>query len=1064
MLEVGGEGLLRAISSGETEPKVIGNAGEFAGINETLFARVKESIEPSGQEKWIVLVLADISDAKQARAVGETWSQAGIKLSAILGRAAIAERVARLAPLPGGTQAWLLDVLTDSLVLWKLDGTSSPQTVEFAFQDWMARQHGRVRAAFRESARCDIREMGGTEDEIESWLQANWQRIWEADKPVEWVVSDKARPRIDAKVVRAKLEPLSEENARAIAESCAPLIKHGSTLFVETTLTNRMNGSALLAKMLPGINLEVLPSAKKFSVLESWVTGVAEPAPETVLWANLRLDATERLEAPKVEAKTSRQANDVSTLKRKNKQMAVAVASLSLVVVAMLATTLLKKGGVTPAAPSTNEVVVKQSEASNVVGQIVETNQTVASSEQPDTFAPSTPLDFEDVKGQVNVRTLNFFVPVTILSLPCAMPIEIRAAYNSYSGDSSIFGPKWTFNHNIRVIPKRTQILVMEGDGFENYYTKEKDQQEAKENLVDQLITARRKLDSKSGSIKPDATYDDIRRKLLIDDSFRNQQETTLLPAKSLEPGVFYSFLRGPTTLELKSDGSFVRTFLNKSVEYFNRDGQLIRSVDKYNHAINYKYAGKNLVKITDDCGGWVAFFYKSDPAMAALVDSIRDSLGREAKFDFFPKAVRGYLGVMHRDLSEALAKQVGVKITHGVLLTAITPNASADKAGMKTNDVIVEFNGIPVEETRTLNKQVGDAVPGARVPVKISRIENGKPVEKVIQVTLQQRPGSLDPQPKLKGFSTTTKAAEFTYDGVGNMLSITNTVKSGYSRNRASAVLTYNSQYEIQSQTDSDGLETRFTRSYVDNDPNHSITESSKFRSGKLLARTVQEVKLRELEIVTQFDADGKEISQETKKLSPSTGYPISTLDDKGRGELVTYDPSTGNPIRRELLPSGDVTEYEYDTTCHQVSKVTTSRNGTEVSVEKFRYDPSCNPLRVEEVRGSEKTVSIALTWNEQGKLSSLLDEIGHREIVFTYVRFGKTESITLRDTGTLRVKYTSTGEIQKVDTFPDGKGKERFNAMETVKANGIILSEVKGALDSIMATLKPSGINVGL
>src|SRR5436305_803906 len=75
--------------------------------------------------------------------------------------------------------------------------------------------------------------------------------------------------------------------------------------------------------------------------------------------------------------------------------------------------------------------------------------------------------------GQINKRTLNFFLPVNHLTLPCFMPIEIKAAYNSYANDASIFGDKWTFNHNIRVRSARNKFQITEGDGFVNSYTRE---------------------------------------------------------------------------------------------------------------------------------------------------------------------------------------------------------------------------------------------------------------------------------------------------------------------------------------------------------------------------------------------------------------------------------------------------------------------------------------------------------------------------------------------------------------------------------------------------------------
>ena len=90
--------------------------------------------------------------------------------------------------------------------------------------------------------------------------------------------------------------------------------------------------------------------------------------------------------------------------------------------------------------------------------------------------------------GRVNNRTLNFFLNTTHLELPCYVPIQIQAAYNSYSGKESIFREKWTFNHNIRIKAVGTKFIVLEGDGFENEYTRERTLEEATQNLVEQIL------------------------------------------------------------------------------------------------------------------------------------------------------------------------------------------------------------------------------------------------------------------------------------------------------------------------------------------------------------------------------------------------------------------------------------------------------------------------------------------------------------------------------------------------------------------------------------------------
>ncbi|MDB5038403.1 MAG: hypothetical protein JWQ35_1931 [Bacteriovoracaceae bacterium] len=562
-------------------------------------------------------------------------------------------------------------------------------------------------------------------------------------------------------------------------------------------------------------------------------------------------------------------------------------------------------------------------------------------------------------RGVVNKRTLNFFLPIDHISLPCFMPIEIRGAYNSYAGDSSIFGTKWTFNHNIHVAPDRTRFKVMEGDGFENYYTREKNLEEAKKTLADAIIIAQKKLDSKKGGLKAGNVYDDLKRKLLSDQAFRDEQEAKLLSApKPLGAGIYYSFSKGPSTLEMKPDGTFVRTFQNKSAEYFNPGGQLVKAADKYGNALSYTYSGKNLVRINDACGGSVSFSYVSTKALEGLVQSLRDSLGREIKYEFFPNR-------------------------------------------------------------------------------------------------------------RLKSFRNVQKElVEFTYDTIGNMLTLSITKPPQFTKDvqKETVQLAYNAQYEVTKETQPDGREIKYSRSFVANNPNHSLTEISEFQKGKLISREIQEAKLKEFESITKFDGNGKELGKETKKLSPTTGYTTSDLDEHGRGELIDYDANTGNPLRRETVPSGEITEFEYNLGCNQVSKVKTKRAGAVTSEANFNYDVQCNPIKANELEKGKKTVDISLAWNKQGKISFLTDELAKKQIAFTYWKFGKTESITLKDVGTLLVKYSPAGDIEKVDTFPNGKGKDRFKTTDTIAANGVILQEVKSTLDAIMSHLKPSGINIGL
>ncbi len=57
-----------------------------------------------------------------------------------------------------------------------------------------------------------------------------------------------------------------------------------------------------------------------------------------------------------------------------------------------------------------------------------------------------------------------------------------------------------------------------------------------------------------------------------------------------------------------------------------------------------------------------------------------------------------------------------------GALIADVTPTGPAEKAGIQAGDVIVEFNGRPVNAMRDLPKVVAETEIGAKVPVKLLR------------------------------------------------------------------------------------------------------------------------------------------------------------------------------------------------------------------------------------------------------------------------------------------------------------------------------------------------------
>src|SRR6266487_2213737 len=82
-------------------------------------------------------------------------------------------------------------------------------------------------------------------------------------------------------------------------------------------------------------------------------------------------------------------------------------------------------------------------------------------------------------------------------------------------------------------------------------------------------------------------------------------------------------------------------------------------------------------------------------------------------------KVVRGYLGVGIQDLTQDLAKSFGVKQAKGALVGSVAEDSPAERAGLKQGDVIVTYQGKPVEDPAELQRAVTRTPVGTKATLK---------------------------------------------------------------------------------------------------------------------------------------------------------------------------------------------------------------------------------------------------------------------------------------------------------------------------------------------------------
>lgn len=103
-------------------------------------------------------------------------------------------------------------------------------------------------------------------------------------------------------------------------------------------------------------------------------------------------------------------------------------------------------------------------------------------------------------------------------------------------------------------------------------------------------------------------------------------------------------------------------------------------------------------------------------------------------------KVVRGWLGVSIQGVTTDLAKNFGLSKAQGALVSEVLPDSPAAKAGFKSGDIIIKFDGQDVEDQTALRNIVAATPVGKKVRVRVVR--NGK--TKTIHVKIDEQPKEI--------------------------------------------------------------------------------------------------------------------------------------------------------------------------------------------------------------------------------------------------------------------------------------------------------------------------------
>lgn len=121
-------------------------------------------------------------------------------------------------------------------------------------------------------------------------------------------------------------------------------------------------------------------------------------------------------------------------------------------------------------------------------------------------------------------------------------------------------------------------------------------------------------------------------------------------------------------------------------------------------------------------------------------VKSVLDELIRGEKIAY------GWLGLGAQDLNPDTVKLYGLNSTSGALIAGIDNSGPAAKAGLKSGDIVIGFNGEPINNSRDLVDKINNTKPGARVTLELIRDRRVGRIQTMVESRPEDRQAAITP------------------------------------------------------------------------------------------------------------------------------------------------------------------------------------------------------------------------------------------------------------------------------------------------------------------------------
>jgi serine protease Do len=173
------------------------------------------------------------------------------------------------------------------------------------------------------------------------------------------------------------------------------------------------------------------------------------------------------------------------------------------------------------------------------------------------------------------------------------------------------------------------------------------------------------------------------------------------------------------------------RAISDSDVEFFQTDT-----------AINPGNSGGPLVNIKGQIVGINTAIYSESGGNQGIGFAIPSNAVKRAVKSLISKGrvIRGYLGIRSQSVTAAIAKQLKLDNPSGAMVTDVTPDSPAEKAGIISGDIIIKLGQSEIRDPEGLIGRIAELDIGTKVVIEFFR--EGK--NRTASVTIAEQPATL--------------------------------------------------------------------------------------------------------------------------------------------------------------------------------------------------------------------------------------------------------------------------------------------------------------------------------